>query len=310
MTDHPSVAGERAELEPDGGRRRTLTASLLALLVVVAAAYGLSAPDAYPSVTELQRQTWRAQDALNLALAALLVVTARSSASGSLRMRLVHVGLMGWFAYCYLHLAFGAVFNSMFLAYVGAAALATFGFLNASLRVDPETSPAAPALPRRGTAVFLAVSALGIGGLWLSEIVPGVLGLAAPPNLHLGGLPNPTWVLDLGWLIPWALATAWQLWRQHPAAQPRAVALLVLLAALSLAMLLVEPFGLAAGLGGDPTATSQLVVFTAVFGVLGAIEGVLLARAMGHPWRVRRRRGHGCDGQGRPGSPFWRAGCS
>ena len=45
---------------------------LLPVLVIVAAGYGLSAPDAYCEATELQRQTWRAQDAVNLGAALVL----------------------------------------------------------------------------------------------------------------------------------------------------------------------------------------------------------------------------------------------
>jgi len=155
--------------------------------------------------------------------------------------------------------------------------------------------------PRRLATVFFAVAGVGIAGLWLSEIVPGMLGLASPPNLHLGGLPNPTWVLDLVWLIPWALAAAWQLRVRHPAGELNALVLLVLLAVLSVGMLAVTPFALAAGLAADPWAGPQLVAFSVVFGVLGVIEAALLAAGLrgqaGRPVRLRPSWWDGPDAQ-------------
>lgn len=55
--------------------------------------------------------------------------------------------------------------------------------------------------------------------------------------------------------------------------------MLVMLTVLSLAMLSLTPFALAAGLGSDSTVAPQIVAFTAVFSVLGAIEVGLLTVA-------------------------------
>lgn len=272
--------------------RSWIPVGLLAASVMGSTAFGLLNEDAYPGVTELQRQTWRAQDAVNLVIVVLLVVTKRRSAEGSWRGHVAHVGLLAWFAYSYFHFAFGAVFSHMFLVYLAAAGLAGFGFIDGLVRVDLSGRAAQPGFPGRAASAFFAVTGVGIAGLWLSEIVPGVIGISNPPNLHLGGLPNPTWVLDLVWLIPWALATAWQLHRRHHAAQLNAVVLLVLLTVLSASMLAVTPFAISAGLGLDPIAGPQLVAFSVVFGVLGTFEAVLLWLALrgraGPPLTPRR----------------------
>ena len=261
-------------------RRAWLPEVWLAVVAACVAVPGVLDPGSYAGVIELQRQTWRAQDAVNLVAAVGLVLAARRASAGSPRAHLVRLGLLAWFAYCYLHLAFGARFGPLFLLYVAAAGLAGFRFLDGFVRTNLTRQTTPSRFPVRMVAIFLAVAGCGIAGLWLSEIVPGVLGLATPPNLHLGGLPNPTWVLDLGWLIPWSLATAWQLVRHHPAAHVNTVALLVLLATLSVAMLAVTPFALAAGLGPDPVAGPQIVAFGVVFGVLGVIEAAFLRLAL------------------------------
>jgi hypothetical protein len=250
--------------------------ALVALLVVVAAAYGLFVEDAYRLVPGLTRQTWRAQDAVTLATVPVLLWSSRRARAGSLGAHLVTVGILIWLTYGYAHLAIGAPFNAMFLVYVAVLALAGFGMLDGLLRVDVvEISPAFARAPRLAAAWFLATAGAGIALLWLAEIVVALPG-GLPTNIHLGELPNPTWVLDLGWIIPMALVAGVMLRRGHPAGPIVAGALLVMLLVLSVTMLASVPFALAAGLGEDPVVGQQLVVFTVVFTVLGVVEAWLL----------------------------------
>ena len=253
--------------------------SVLAILVISAALYGLVADDAYRLVSPLTRQTWRAQDAVTLASVPVLLWATWRARAGSLSAHLVSVGILTWLTYGYAHLSIGAPFNAMFLVYVSVMSLAGFAMLDGLLRVDvAAASPAFARAPRRATAWFLAIAGAGIGVLWLSEIVVALPG-GLPTNIALSELPNPTCVLDLGWMIPTALAAALMLRRRHPAGPVLAGAMLVMLLTLSVTMLAVVPFALTAGLGTDPVVSQQLVVFTVLFTVLGGIEGWLLARA-------------------------------
>lgn len=248
----------------------------LATLVVVSTCYGLLEPDAYRAVPELLRQTWRAQDAVSLASIPVLVFAWRRARAGSVRAHVVATGLLMWLAYAYAHLAFAVPFTPVFPLYVAILGAAGFGSLDGLVRADVNALQAAfKRAPRRGAAWFLIVSSLGTAGLWLSDIVAGVFG-ATPANLHLADLPNPTWVIDLAWVVPAAFAAGVRLRRGRPSGVVIGGVLLVMLATLSLAMLSVIPFALVAGLGSDPTVASQLVAFTGVFAVLGAIEVGLL----------------------------------
>ncbi|HSK27843.1 MAG TPA: hypothetical protein VK894_13115 [Jiangellales bacterium] len=283
---------------PVGAAQAGVTLSIwwttaVAALVAVATTYGLVVDGAYRSVDPLVEQTWRAQDAVTLALLPVLVWAARRAAAGSVRAHLVWLGLLMWVAYCYAHLAFGAPFNDVFLVYVAVLALSGFGLLDGLLRLDVVTvGPVFARAPRRAAAWFLIVAGLGIAGLWLSDIAVELTG-GTPANLHLAGLPNPTWVLDLGWLIPMAVGAAVLLRRRHEAGPVVATVLLVMLWVLSVAMLAITPFAVAAGLGDDPSVASQLVVFTVLFVVLAAVEtGLLVTGARGGgevpgPWLRR-----------------------
>jgi len=252
---------------------------LVCLLVTIAAGYGLAVDDAYRLVPDLTRQTWRAQDIVTLATVPVLLRATWQARRGSLPAHLVSVGILFWLTYGYAHLSFGAPFNAMFLVYLSVLTLAGFAMLDGLLRLDVTVaSPAFARVPQRATAWFLGISGVGIAVLWLSEIV-AALPDGLPTNVHLSGLPNPTWVLDLGWVIPTALAAAVLLRRRHPAGPVIAAAILVMLLILSVTMLTVVPLALAAGLGTDPVVRQQLVVFTIVFSTLGALETWLLACA-------------------------------
>lgn len=249
-------------------------------LVVAATVYGLAAQDAYRLVPDLTRETWRAQDAVNLLLVPVLLWSSRRARAGSLSGHLLTTGISFWLTYCYAHLSFGAPLNRVFVVYLSILALAGFATLDGLVRLDVAAiSPAFGGVPIRTTAWLLAIGGLGIGLLWLSEIIaawPDGL----PPNIHLSQLPNPTWVLDLAWVIPQALGAAVLLRRRHPAGPLVATVVLVFLLILSASMLLVTAFASAAGLQGDPAVRSQLVVFSVLFTVLGVLEAWLLG--LGH----------------------------
>ena len=216
---------------------------------------------------------------MTLATVPVLLGATWRARAGSLSAHLVSVGILIWLTYGYAHLSIGVPFNAMFLVYVAVLTLAGFAMLDGLLRVDvAAAAPAFALAPRRATAWFLAISGAGIGVLWLSEIVVALPG-GLPTNIHLSELPNPTWVLDLGWIIPTALAAAVMLRRRHPAGPVLAGAMLVMLLILSVTMLVVVPFAFAAGLGADPVVSQQLLVFTVLFAVLGGIESWLLVRA-------------------------------
>jgi hypothetical protein len=252
---------------------------VLAVLAAAAAGYGLLVADAYRLVSEMTRATWLAQDAVTLVSLPLLIVAARRAQAGSLAAHVGWVGGLTWLTYCYAHLSVGAPFNVLFLVYVAVMGLAGFAMLDGLLRVDADAVSAAFArAPNRIAAGFLGSAGVGIAGLWLSDIV-AALPDGRPVNLHLAELPNPTWVLDLVWLIPVSVAAAVMLWRRHPAAALVAGAMLVALFILSSAMLVLVPFAVAAGLHSEPAIAGQLVVFSVVFTVLGVIEAALLTVA-------------------------------
>ena len=266
------------EITDDRPRPRSLVYVLLVCILASAATiYGLGTAHPYRLVSSLTVATWRAQDAVTLVLMPVLLWAELRARRGSLPAHVVAVGIYLWLAYSFAHLAIGAPVNAMFLGYVTILGLSAFAALDGLLRVDmAAVGPAFRDAPRRAASWFLIIAGSGIAVLWLSDIVPA-LPDDLPANVHLSELPNPTWVLDLAWVIPMAIGAGLMLRRRHPAAPVVAGATLVMLLVLSVAMLTVTPFALAGGLGDDPESVAQMVAFTVIFLLLGAIEVWLIA---------------------------------
>ena len=283
---HGQVEPAHGPQAKDGGPLRAAYFGCIGGLTVVATMYGLVAEDAYRLVPALTRQTWRAQDAVTLLLVPVLLWSSRRARSGSLSGHLLTTGIALWLAYCYAHLSIGAPLNPLFLVYVAILGLSGFATLDGVVRLDvTATSPAFGRAPRRAAAWLLTAGGIGTGALWLTEII-GAWPDRRPPNLHLSELPNPTWVLDLAWIIPMSLGAAVLLLRRHAAGPALAAVMLVFLLVLSASMVVVTPLAWAAGLQADPGVRTQIIVFTVLFTILGAVEAWLLAMGQRRIGRV------------------------
>lgn len=158
----------------------------------------------------------RGQDLVTLIVALPLLLAAwRRSRMGNPAGRVMLAGIFGYFLYAYGLMAFGAVFNPLFLVYVAIFSLGLFGFVLAMLSVDADGLSAALAAdyPRRKViAVSLFVGGL-LGLLWLARVVPPSLDGSQPVGLD-GYHTLFVQAADLGVLVPVAFLSAWWLWRR------------------------------------------------------------------------------------------------
>jgi hypothetical protein len=141
--------------------------------------------------------------------------------------------------------------------------------------LDPDP-PAPPVWLARGLAVVLAAGGLAVAFSWMRQLVEmAVSGTLSDSYLDA---PHGFWmvrIVDLGFLVPVCLGTAFGLWRGSPLAVKAAygvTAFLTLQAAAVLAM------GYLMLWRQDPTATPELVyVLTPITLALGALAARLLA---------------------------------
>lgn len=173
---------------------------LIALLALFAAGIGLFYPNTgspfsfttvrgatveiwgqgwYRYDTPLGALSFRAGDLVTLFLAIpVLIVSFVLYRQGSLRGGLVLTGALAYFLYTYLSMGFGAMYNNLFLVYTLIFSASLFGLIVALAAFEVPALPAhfAETLPRRGIGVFLIVSGVILGLIWLVlSIIPALL---------------------------------------------------------------------------------------------------------------------------------------
>lgn len=292
MTTHSVITGGAAPKRPEPRKPQVLplgyTVGLAAVLLAVTL-YGLLVEGAYRvplGVRESLPETLRGQDMLTLLTVPILLWASVRARAGSLRAHIVWLALLFYVAYTYLMYVV-TPFNDVFLLYVAAIGLASFGLLNGLVRIDVTVASAAfSRFPRRGLSVFLlAVGALFVA-LWLAQILPAIPG-GVPDGLIVYDIPNTVHVLDLAIVLPLMIATGVLLFRGHQVAPVLATLLLVKMTTVGLALMFMNGFVYAGG--------GQLnVAETAIWGVIVVAGTAWLLMVMR---RVRRVP----DGWLRPG---------
>ena len=182
-----------------------LTVVTIVLLVVVSAGGALASSRLYRD-NPLITATFRGQDWVTLLVAVpLLTVGLILERRGSLRGRLLWLGMLYYAMYSYLFYAVGAAFNGFFLLYVAIFGLAGYASLIAVLRIDFEPLTATlGSRTARGMAIgYLLLVATGLGLLWtgisLSFLVTGVV----PAPIVASGHPTGVvFAIDLVFIVP------------------------------------------------------------------------------------------------------------
>lgn len=148
-------------------------------------------------------------------------------ARGSLRGRLFALGILGYFFYQYLMYAMSWAVGPLLLAYVPIYALSLVGIAAIASAVDLGKLAASVTerFPRKGVVVLCAAIALLLPGMWIPRLV-SVVGGELKGALH-GQTTMVVDAMDLGLLVPLAIATALLVWRARPVGYLLAVALVV-----------------------------------------------------------------------------------
>lgn len=117
---------------------------------------------------------------LLVALPLLLAAYARAR-RGSQNSEIVLTGALFYFLYNGASMTFAAMFNSLFLAYIGLFSASLFATIIALVTFDAKALAARvlPGFPHRGMAIFAFVAGVGTLILWMSELVePSLTGTA------------------------------------------------------------------------------------------------------------------------------------
>ena len=156
-------------------------------------------------------------DAVTLLFAApALLVAAAFISRGSVRGRLAALGILGYFAYQYLMYAVFWALGPLFPLFVLLFPLSLVGIAWLWSTLDGATVAAAVGFPRRSLIAFGILVAALLVAMWVPRIATGLSGDLAGAGL-LGTPTLSVQALDLGLVVPLALATAVLVWRRRPA---------------------------------------------------------------------------------------------
>lgn len=157
-------------------------------------------------------------DALTLFVAVpALLICVPFVARGSLRGRLAAAGILGYFVYQYLMYAVFWALGPLFPAFIALYPLSFAGIVWIVATLDMHSLPAhfSDRFPRKSIAIFSAVMGLQLVAMWVPRIVAGLTGDLE--GAVLLGMPTlGVQALDLGIVVPLALATAVFAWLRKP----------------------------------------------------------------------------------------------
>lgn len=157
-------------------------------------------------------------DVVTLLFAApALLLAARLIARGSLRARLFSVGILAYLFYQYLMYAVFWALGPLFPVFIAlyAASAAAIVWIVSTVDVAALPALASERFPRRATAAFCFAAAALLLGMWIPRVATGLRGDLSGAGLL--GMPTLTvQAMDLGMLVPLALATGVLLLRNRP----------------------------------------------------------------------------------------------
>jgi hypothetical protein len=156
-----------------------------------------------------------------------MLVTAWLVARGSFRARLCAVGLLGYVLYQYLMYATTWAIGPLLPAFVTlfAAAIVGIAWLASSIGLERLAGQVTDRFPHRGIVTFSTLIGLLLVGMWVPRLA-AVMG-GDLDGVLLGQTTLVVQVLDLGIVVPLAIATAVLVHRRRPIGYLLAAAVVV-----------------------------------------------------------------------------------
>ena len=153
-----------------------------------------------------------------LALVPLLIVSGFLSSRRSRGGFFMLAGTLVFLCYTFLIYAFAVHFNQFFLLYCGLLGLCSYTLIallwqTGSAEVKSWFGPTT----RVGTEIaYLLIFGFLFAALWLSDIIPSMINSTLPQSIRDSGLlTNPVHVIDLSFVLPGFILTAFFLRKRH-----------------------------------------------------------------------------------------------
>lgn len=204
-------------------RSRYSTAEILSLIIAFLAAFvsagglffkGLYRDNAFVTTT------WIGNDAVTLLLAVpILLISIFSARRGSLKARLIWLGILDYMLYNYAFYLFGAAFNAFFLFYASLLGLSIFALIYAVTDIDPNEihSHFREKTPVKWIGGYFIFVACGLSIVYLIQSIGFIMTGKLPSIVTISGHPTSVvFALDFTLLIPWLVLGAIWLIKHRP----------------------------------------------------------------------------------------------
>ncbi len=208
---------------------------------------------------------WRGNDLVTLVIAVpLLLVSSVFALKGSLRARLMYLGLVYYELYNNMYYLFGTPFNHFFLVYEALFILSAVALILGLSKITIARVGEAfkPGTPGKLISGFMLLPAVILSVLWISETVLATVSGNVP-----GMVPGNGWmthlpaVFDLSMIVtPFLFGAVW-LWKSRPWGYVTASIVLVQGGLYTIVLIANAPFVAAAGVSG---AWDQVPIWSAL----------------------------------------------
>lgn len=169
----------------------------------------------------------------------------------------IWLGLLGFYLYIYSTYAFNGIYSELFLFYLAIISLSFYAIIRLLNAVDAKVTNKffSRNVPVKMTSIYFILIALLQAIGWITIILQHIKYDEPAPA-------NAIYVLDLAFLLPLFVLTAYWLWRKHAKGFLSAPVLLVFSSIYGLAFLAGQVFKYYRALEYQPIATYIFIVFT------------------------------------------------
>jgi hypothetical protein len=195
-------------MQPSTHRKTILAFSVpLLLLLIIASSIGLFTENFYSKETLNWQIQSVGQDMIDLFLIvpSLIITTLLIYRKKSFKSMLPWSGTLLYIVYTFIIFCFDVHFNSLFIVYclilglsLYAAAWSFYTLIKRNIVAESINT-----MISKATGIFFTVIAVVFYGVWLAEIIPGMIRGEIPTSLiETGLITNPVHVLDLSVFLP------------------------------------------------------------------------------------------------------------
>jgi hypothetical protein len=219
MTSPGQINKKEFHMRRDNFKTTYILSILIASLSTIASLGGLLLADLYRD-NAFVKTTWLGNDAVTLLLAVPLLLGAMiRSNRGSLKARLVWLGMLDYTLYNYAFYLFGSAFNACFLVYVALLGLSIFALIFGltNLDVNEIGSRFRETTPVKWIGGYFLFVACGLTLVYVTQSILFIATAEVPAIVTQSGhITNVVFALDLTLLIPWFVVGAIWLFKRNP----------------------------------------------------------------------------------------------